>query len=71
MSKLTDIVDNIKFTIEDAVYFLKNRVLNVVDYVKYDVLKKDYDLPEFNIENDEVEKAPKKKKKKSNKKKKK
>lgn len=67
MSKLTDLVDSIKFAVEDVVYSIKNKALNVVEYIKYDVLKKDYDLPEFNVE----EEAPKKKKKKSKKKKKK
>jgi len=67
MSNLTDLVDRVKFALEDAVYSVKNKILNVVDYVKYDVLKKEYDLPEFTIDDE----APKKKKKKSKKKKKK
>lgn len=73
MSKLLDLVDRVRFAVEDVVYSVKNKVLNAIDYVKYDVLKKDYNLEplEFKFE-DEEEKAPKvKKKKKSSKKKKK
>ena len=66
MSKLTNLVDNIKFAVESALFSLQNKVLNVVEYVKYDVLKKDYELPEFKFEDE----APKKKKKKTKKKKK-
>ena len=61
MSNLIDLVDKVKFAIEDVVYSVKSNILNVVDYVKYDILKKEYSFPEFN--NYTEEEAPKKKKK--------
>jgi len=70
MSKLSDLVGSIKFALEDVVYSIQNKVLNIYEYVKYDILKKDYDLPEFKIEDDIIEEAPKKKKKTKKKKKK-
>lgn len=70
MSKLSDLVGSVKFALEDAVYSIKNKVLNVYEYVKYDILKKEYDLPEFKIEDDIAKETPKKKKKTKKKKKK-
>lgn len=62
--KILDAVDAVKWKLDDLVFTVKNKALNLVEYVKYDVLNKD--LPEFNFE----ESAPKKKKKKAKKKKK-
>lgn len=59
------LVDTVKFAAEDAVYSVKNKVLDAVDYVKYDVLKQ---YPTF--ADDFIEKQPKTKKKKTKKKKK-
>jgi len=65
--KVLDAVETVKWKLEDLVLTAKNKALDVVEYVKYDVLKKD--LPNFDFLNEE-EAAPKKKKKKSKKKKK-
>ncbi len=59
------LVDTVKFAAEDAVYSVKNKILDAVDYVKYDVLKQ---YPTF--ADDFIEKQPKAKKKKTKKKKK-
>ena len=65
--KILDAVEAIKWKLEDLVFTTKNKVLDVAEYVKYDVLKKD--LPDFDFLNKE-EAAPKKKKRKAKKKKK-
>jgi len=65
--KILDAVEAVKWKLEDLVFTAKNKILDVVDYVKYDVLKKD--LPKFNLDLDEEK--PKKSKKKKTKKKKK
>jgi len=65
--KILDAVEAVKWKLEDLVFTVKNKVLDVTEYVKYDVLKKD--LPEFNL--DLEEDKPKKTKKKKTKKKKK
>lgn len=62
--KILDAVEVVKWKLDDLVFTAKNKALDVVDYVKYEVLKKD--LPEFNFD----EPASKKKKKKTKKKKK-
>jgi hypothetical protein len=65
VDKIVALVDTVKFAAEDAVYSVKNKVLDVVDFVKYDVLKQ---YPTF--ADDFIEKKPKAKKKKTKKKKK-
>ena len=65
VDKIVVLVDTVKFAVEDAVYSVKNKVLDVVDFVKYDVLKQ---YPTF--ADDFIEKKPKAKKKKTKKKKK-
>lgn len=64
--KILGVLDSVKYRIDDVVFHVKNSVYDLVDYVKYDVLKKD--LPEFNLDLDEEK--PKKSKKKKTKKKK-
>ena len=66
--KILDTVETVKWKVEDLTFTVKDKALSLVEYVKYDVLKKD--LPNFDYLN-EVEEAPKKKKKKKTKKKKK
>jgi hypothetical protein len=66
--KILDAVETVKWKVEDLTFTVKDKALSLVEYVKYDVLKKD--LPNFDYLN-EVEEAPKKKKKKKTKKKKK
>lgn len=66
VDKIAFLVDSVKFAAEDAIYSVKNKVLDIVDYVKYDVLKR---YPTFADEFIEEEK-PKAKKKKTKKKKK-
>lgn len=66
MNNLIDLVDKVKYAIEDAVCSVKCNILNAVDYVKYDVLKREYPMPAFFVD----EEAPKKKKKSKKKKKK-
>ena len=65
VDKIVALVDTVKFAAEDVVYSVKNKVLDVVDFVKYDVLKQ---YPTF--ADDFTEKKPKAKKKKTKKKKK-
>jgi len=65
VDKIAYLVEAVKFTAEDVVYSVKNKVLDVVDFVKYDVLKR---YPTFT--DDFIEEKPKAKKKKSKKKKK-
>jgi len=66
--KILDAVETVKWKVEDLTFTVKDKALSLVEYVKYDVLKKD--LPNFDYLNEEEE-APKKKKKKKTKKKKK
>ena len=66
--KILDAVETVKWKVEDLTFTVKDKALSLVEYVKYDVLKKD--LPNFDYLN-EIEEAPKKKKKKKTKKKKK
>ena len=66
--KILDAVEAVKWKLEDLVFTAKNKALDVVEYVKYDVLKKD--LPNFDFLDKKEEAAPKKKKKKTKKKKK-
>jgi hypothetical protein len=66
--KILDAVETVKWKVEDLTFTVKDKALSLVEYVKYDVLKKD--LPNLDYLN-EVEEAPKKKKKKKTKKKKK
>jgi len=68
LDKILDAVETVKWKVEDLTFTVKDKALSLVEYVKYDVLKKD--LPNFDYLN-EVEEAPKKKKKKKTKKKKK
>ena len=66
IDKVMTLVDTVKFAAEDAVYSVRNKVLDAVDYVKYDVLKQ---YPTF--AEDFTDKQPKAKKKKTKTKKKK
>lgn len=66
VDKIAYLIQAVKFTAEDVVYSVKNKVLDVVDFVKYDVLKQ---YPTFANDFIEEEK-PKAKKKKTKKKKK-
>ena len=64
--KVLGAVEAVKWKLEDLVFTVKNKTLDVVEYVKYDVLKRD--LPNFDFLNEEKT-APKKKKKTKKKKK--
>ena len=66
--KILDAVETVKWKVEDLTFTVKDKAFSLVEYVKYDVLKKD--LPNLDYLN-EIEEAPKKKKKKKTKKKKK
>jgi len=61
-NKILDIVDAVKFKVDDVLFSDKLKVAELVDLVKYDVLKKD----DFS---DLVEEKPKKKRKTRKKKK--
>jgi hypothetical protein len=67
--KILDAVETVKWKVEDLTFTVKDKALSLVEYVKYDVLKKEYSFPELNTYTEEE--APKKKKKKKTKKKKK
>ena len=64
--KILSAVDDVKFKLDDLVLTAKLKAYDLVDFVKYDVLKKD----EFSYLDEQVEEKPKKKKKKTKKKKK-
>jgi hypothetical protein len=64
--KILGIVDEVKFRLDDIALSTKFKAYDLIDFIKYDVLKKD----EFAYLDNQEEVKPKKKKKKNNKKKK-
>jgi len=63
--KIVDLVYAVKFSIEDAIFAVKNKTLDVADYIRYDVLKQypEYDLPPIAVKKSKKRKSSKKKKK--------
>lgn len=63
--KLVDLGYTLKFGIEDIVFAAKNKVLDVTDYIKYDILKQypECNLPPISTKKSKKRKSSKKKKK--------
>jgi len=63
--KIVDLGYTLKFGVEDLVFIVKNKVLDVADYIKYDILKQspEYILPPITVKKSKKRKSSKKKKK--------
>ena len=70
--KIQIITETIKWKVEDILFSLKNKGLDLVEFVRYDVFKQNLPELDFDFGSDvEEPKKPKKKKKNKTKKKKK